>query len=169
MQFDNDILVLHTDDPICTAVTVRRAEQGKVSVILSGPISPRPPETSMSKHRIYIDLVDAQRCRNLIELAGLACSLSQEWLVRQVSQHWYWEVATACKPLQARCNTLLVAIASVCRNRWGARYWEHPEARDLLRRELSLMGVPLPPQTPCTLFYTAVDGTVGSAHEEAHR
>jgi hypothetical protein len=165
MQFDNDILVLHTDDPICTAVTVKRAEHSKISVILSGPISPRPPESTMSRHRVFIDLADAQRCHNLIELGALACSLSQEWLVRQVAQHWYWEVVTACRPLQARCNTLLIAIATVCRNRWGVRYWEAPDARNLLRREVSLMGVPLPPQTPCSFYYTPID-VLGLQHEE---
>ena len=59
------------------------------------------------------------------------------------AKRWYQHAVEACRPMRERCKPLLRAIANVAINRWGDQYWEHEQARDMLRRELALMGITL--------------------------
>jgi len=145
MRFNEDIVVFHTDDPIITCVTMATKNQNsKVAVVLSGPTSPRDTEMRAQRHRVYIDAEIARNANSMVEVAVHACSLAGDWIDRQEAQAWYWELVGLCLPMRVRCNSLLKAISAVARKHWGTRYWESPEARELLRRELGFMGIRVP-------------------------
>ena len=154
MRFNQDFVVFHTDDSIITCVTMSPiTEASKVAVVLSGPFSPRDTEMRAQRHRVYLDAEIARNSNSMVEVAVHACSLAGDWIERQEAQAWYWELVGLCLPMRVRCNSLLKAISSVARQRWGNRYWEVPEARDLLRRELGLMGICTPPELRSSLSH----------------
>jgi hypothetical protein len=154
MRFAEKVVVFHTDDPIITSVTMSPTTvASKVAVVLSGPISPRDTEMRAQRLRVYLDANVARNSNSMIEVAIHACSLSGDWIERQEAQAWYWELVTLCLPMRGRCNSLLKAISAVARQHWGNRYWEAPEARDLLRRELGLMGICAPPELRSSLSH----------------
>lgn len=154
MGFAEKVVVFHTDDLIITSVTMSPTTvASKVAVVLSGPIGPRYPELQAARHRVYLDAEIARNSNSMVEVAVHACSLAGEWIERQEAQAWYWELVGLCLPMRGRCNSLLKAISAVARQHWGNRYWEAPEARDLLRRELGFMGICAPPELRSSLSH----------------
>ena len=154
MRFNQDFVVFHTDDSIITCVTMATKKQNsKVAVVLSGPISPRDTEMRAQRHRVYIDADIARNANSMVEVAIHACILAGEWIERQEAQAWYWELVGLCLPMRGRCDSLLKAISAVARQHWGNHYWEAPEARDLLRRELGLMGICAPQELRSSLSH----------------
>ena len=154
MRFNEDIVVFHTDDPIITCVSMdTKKQKSKVAVVLSGPISPRDTEMRAQRHRVYIEAEIARNANSMVEVAVHACSLAGDWIERQEAQAWYWELVGLCLPMRVRCNSLLKAISAVARQHWGNRYWEAPEARELLRRELGWMGIRVPAEIRSSLSH----------------
>ena len=154
MRFNQDFVVFHTDDLIITCVTMATKKQNsKVAVVLSGPISPRYTEMRAQRHRVYIEAEIARNANSMVEVAVHACILAGEWIERQEAQAWYWELVGLCLPMRVRCNSLLKAISAVARQHWGNRYWEAPEARELLRRELGWMGIRVPAEIRSSLSH----------------
>jgi hypothetical protein len=154
MRYATEVVVFHTDDSIITCVTMSPTKVAtKVAVVLSGPISPRYTEVQAARHRAYMDADVALRSNSMVEVAVHACSLAGDWIDRQEAQAWYWELVGLCLPMRVRCNSLLKAISAVARQHWGNRYWEAPEARDLLRREVGLMGICAPQELRSSLSH----------------
>lgn len=159
MRFSEDLVVFYTEDPIVTSVAMSTpSHAAKVSVVLSGPFSPRDADKRAQRYRVFLDAEVVAKMNSMIEVAVHACRLSGEWIAKQEAQAWYWQLVSLCLPMRGRCNPLLTAISAVARNHWGQRYWEVAEARDLLRRELSLMGISVPLPTPCSLVHLEHSG-----------
>lgn len=117
-----------------------------VAVTLYGPRDPRDPDAyPVSRHRVYLPLEWVAPATEPRHLLNAATHKARRWLDDCKADYWHALLVIACRPMRARCRPLLTAIAKCARARWGDKYWRHAEAREMLAREVGLMGIKPPP------------------------
>ena len=127
-----------------------------VAVILHSARHPRYGHAICRPQRVYLSFEEAQHAKKLDHLVNLAMHQSRKWLDDVAARLWHAEVVAACVPLREKCKPLLIAIAKVARNNYGAEYWTTQGGRDFLSSELRLIGVTVPPFGPVRHFLTKV-------------
>ena len=109
-----------------------------------GPVSPA--------RRVYLSANETRYVEKPEHLVNLAMHKSVRWLDDVASNLWHAQVVVACRPLREKCKPLLIAIAKTARNHYGDKYWLAAGGRELLRNELRLAGVSVPPFGAVTHF-----------------
>lgn len=116
-----------------------------VAVTLYGPHDPRDPNAyPVPRRRVYLPLDCVAAATDPQHLLNAASHKSTRWLEDIKADYWHGLLVVACRPVRAS-KSLLTAVCKVARSRWGSTYWRNADARKMLVRELSLMGVICPP------------------------
>jgi hypothetical protein len=146
----NPSRVLHIDTPLGLAITGGNAYLSRtgqsVAVTLYGPRDPRHPDVVRGPHhRVYLPVAHIEGATEPRHLLNAASHKAQRWLDDVRNDYWYALVVIECRALREKHRSALKAIALVAHRLYGDKYWRHPGARDLLRRELSRLGITCPP------------------------
>lgn len=151
----NRVIFIDGQDHIITGGSAYLTRSGQsVAVTLYGPRDPRDPDAyPVPTHRVYLPLqtVDGNATEPQ-HLLNAAQHKALRWLDDCKADYWHALLVIACRPLRARCKPLLQAIAKTARNHWGAQYWRNPAAREMLTREMALIGVKTPPPVSILRF-----------------
>lgn len=60
------------------------------------------------------------------------------------SDAWFKQCVEVCRPMRKPCGALLKAISLTAHRLYGEKYWRLKAGRQLLERELRLMGLKVP-------------------------
>ena len=148
--------ILFVDKPLSAIITggiayLTRSGQS-VAVTLHGPSDPRKPDAGpIAKHRVYLPVDWIASAADPRHLLNVATHKARRWIDDMRADYWHALVVIACRPMR-KCKPLLQAIARICRQHYGDKFWRRPEGRAMLRRELSLMGIQCPPDGPAIEF-----------------
>jgi hypothetical protein len=153
----NRIMVIEGQDHIITGGSAYLTRSGQsVAVTLDGPRDPRDPDAyPVPRHRVYLPLEWVASATEPQHLLNAAQHRARRWLDDCKADYWHALLVIACRPLRAKCKPLLHAIAKTARNHWGEKYWRHADAREMLDRELRMIGVKTPPPISIVRFLPA--------------
>jgi len=139
--------VMFIDQPISPIITGGAAYLSRtgqsVAVTLYGPANPQGlPRPSF---KVYLPIEVAQWAEEPKHLLNAASHKAMRWMDAVKADYWHLMLVEACRPMRANCRPLLQSIATTARNKWGTKYWRNAQAREMLDRELRMMGVKTPP------------------------
>lgn len=127
-----------------------------VAVRLYGPADPRGAALPLRRYKVvYLPLDDVREMTSGVQLRNAAMHKARAWIAFERIEYWWGLVVVACRPHRAKHKAKLDAIARVARQHYGSHYWRHPEGRELLRRELGLLGIKCPPDN-VAMHYLAI-------------
>jgi len=145
---------------LLTGGVARLSKTGQsVAVTLYGPHDPRAALREfpypIPMHRVYLPLDCVAAATEPQHLLNAASHKSTRWLEEIKADYWHGLLVVVCRPVRPS-KSLLTAICKVARNTWGDKYWRNADARAMLTRELSLMGVKCPPPVSVLPFMALI-------------
>lgn len=132
--------------PIITGGTAKLSRTGQsVAVTLYGPTDPRYSDSPRPSFKVYLPIEVVEWAEEPKHLLNAASHKAQRWTNEVKADYWHAMLVVACRPMRDNCKPLLQALAKTARNKWGPTYWRNPKAREMLDREIRMMGVKTPP------------------------